>query len=92
MASGKAKAPKSAEQPDFDTSLARLEALVGELEQGGLGLEQAILRYREGVRLLAGARDQLAGFRKQVEELTQDASPTTRPYAGDPDAEEGDPA
>lgn len=92
MATGKAKAQGSAEEPDFDTRLARLEALVGELEEGGLGLEQAIERYREGVGLLAGARDQLAGYRKQVEELTQGALDTLRPYAGDPDVREGDSA
>jgi len=92
MATGKAKAPKSPEEPDFDTRLERLEALVGELEAGGLGLEAAIERYREGVQLLAGARDQLSGYRKQVEELTQGAADALKPYAGDPDLPEGDPA
>lgn len=92
MATGKAKAPKSPEEPDFDTRLARLEALVGELEEGGLGLEAAIERYREGVELLGGARDQLAGYRKQVEELTRGAQDALKPYAGDPDLAGGDPA
>jgi exodeoxyribonuclease VII small subunit len=92
MATGKAKAPEGPEEPDFDTRLARLEALVCELEEGGLGLEAAIERYREGVQLLAGARDQLAGYRKQVEELTQGALDALKPYPGDPDAAGGDPA
>ncbi len=92
MATPKKAAGKAPEEPDFDTRLERLEALVGELEEGGLGLEAAIERYREGVSLLAGAREQLAGYRKQVEELTQGVEAALAPYAGDPDASEGDSA
>ena len=69
--------------PRFDQSLGRLEEIVAELEQGGVGLEDSLEQYKEGVALLKGCRDQLAGFRAQVEELTADG---TRPYAGDPDA------
>ncbi|MFT5731611.1 MAG: exodeoxyribonuclease VII small subunit [Planctomycetota bacterium] len=81
------KAPKKragkADPPRFDQSLGRLEEIVGELEQGGLGLEDSLEQYKEGVALLKGCREQLSGFRAQVEELTADGS---RPYAGDPDA------
>jgi exodeoxyribonuclease VII small subunit len=76
-----------AEPATFDTRLARLEGLVVELEGGGLGLETAIDRYREGVALLRGCRETLASFQKQVEELGQDAGGGARPYAGDPDVE-----
>ncbi|MEM9803341.1 MAG: exodeoxyribonuclease VII small subunit [Planctomycetota bacterium] len=58
------------ETPGFDASLGRLEELVAELEEGGLGLEDSLARYREGVVLLKGCRERLAGFRAQVEELT----------------------
>jgi exodeoxyribonuclease VII small subunit len=33
----------------FDERLQRLEEIVGALEEGGLGLESSIERYREGV-------------------------------------------
>jgi len=56
----------------FDESLVRLEAVVGELEEGGLGLEESLERYKEGVGLLKGCRERLASFRAQVEELTAD--------------------
>ncbi|MEZ6013550.1 MAG: exodeoxyribonuclease VII small subunit [Planctomycetota bacterium] len=69
----------------FDARLARLETLVAELEGGGLGLEAAIERYRDGVALLKGCRDTLGALQKQVEELGQDAVGGARPYAGDPD-------
>ncbi len=70
----------------FDARLRRLEALVAELEDGKLDLEPAIARYKEGVALLRGCRDVLAGYRKQVEELVGDAGDETRAYEGDPDA------
>ena len=77
----------SAQDPEkgFDQRLGRLEAIVQEMEEGGLGLEQTIERYREGVALLAGCRGVLDGYRQQVEELTRGAEQALRPYAEDPD-------
>jgi exodeoxyribonuclease VII small subunit len=78
---------EGAEKPaetGFDQRLERLEALVGELENGGLGLEASIARYQEGVTLLRECRTTLESFRKRVEELAADG--TSAPYAGDPDA------
>lgn len=72
----------------FDQRLERLEALVGELENGGLGLEASIARYQEGVKLLRDCRTTLESFRKRVEELGSDG--TSAPFAGDPDARVGD--
>ena len=77
-----AQAPTEA----FDARLARLEALVVELEGGQLGLEAAIDRYREGVALLRGCRETLGEFQRQVEELAADG---TRPFPGDPDVRPG---
>ena len=45
MASAKSSA--EAAGSSLDQRLARLEAIVGELESGGVGLEQAIERYQE---------------------------------------------
>lgn len=73
-------------EEDFDARLARLEAIVSEMEEGGLGLEEAIGRYQEGVGLLKGCREVLGGYRRQVEELTRGAEQALRPYDGDPDA------
>jgi exodeoxyribonuclease VII small subunit len=71
----------------FDGRIQRLEEIVAALEEGGLELEPAIDRYKEGVALLKGCRDILGGYQKQVEELTKDAEASLRPFAGDPDAE-----
>lgn len=73
--------------PDsFDERLARLEAIVAELENGEIALEPAISRYQEGVELLKGCRSLLDGFQKRVEELSADAEGGVRAYPHDPDA------
>jgi exodeoxyribonuclease VII small subunit len=69
----------------FDRRLARLEAIVGELETGGLGLEPAIERYQQGIELLKQCMATLAGYRARVEELSADAEASLRPFEGDPD-------
>ena len=88
--SARNKQQPASEGPEtgFDQRLERLEALVGELENGGLGLEVSIARYQEGVKLLRECRTTLESFRKRVEELGADGS--SAPYAGDPDAEAED--
>jgi exodeoxyribonuclease VII small subunit len=69
----------------FDDKLQRLEKIVGELEQGGLGLEPAIERYQEGIQLLKECHGALETYRRRVEELTRDAEASMRPFEGDPD-------
>jgi exodeoxyribonuclease VII small subunit len=82
------KKPDTPQASGFDARLARLEAIVSELEGGGLALEVSIERYQEGVLLLGECRTILTGFQKRVEELSADAEGALRPYAADPDAKE----
>jgi exodeoxyribonuclease VII small subunit len=86
--------PMATDRPDasevgFDERLARLEAIVQELEGGGLSLERSIERYQEGIALLRTCQSTLQGFQRQVEELTREAQGALTPYAGDPDAAPG---
>ncbi len=69
----------------FDDKLGRLEQLVGELEQGGLGLEPAIERYQEGLQLLKECHRALETYKQRVQELTREAEGAMRPFEGDPD-------
>lgn len=87
MTAGEQQGNESEGAPGFDTRLARLEEIVGELEDAELELEPAIERYREGVELLKQCRSVLSGYRQQVEELSKSAEASLRPYAGDPDVE-----
>jgi exodeoxyribonuclease VII small subunit len=86
-----AKSPTPPENPlpTFDGRLQRLEAIVAELEQGGLALEPSIERYQEGVGLLRECRTVLQGLEKRVEELTSQGG--LDPFAGDPDAGDASP-
>lgn len=87
MASSKDKktsADSAAESP-FDERLERLEGIVRDLEGGGLGLEQSIQRYQEGIALLKGCHETLQGYRARVEELGREAESVLTPLANDPD-------
>jgi exodeoxyribonuclease VII small subunit len=81
-----AKQPSPEEQPpqalDFEQSLARLEELVHLLEDGQLGLSEALLRYEEGVKLLRRANELLEGAQRKIEILSgvdAKGNPITRP-------------
>ena len=79
MAKKKSKASKGArtgsdaQEEGFDATLERLEGLVGELEGGELGLEEAMERFAEGVKLISGCREALDGFEARVKELSIEA-------------------
>lgn len=71
------KAAKSApaeENMTFEEALAGLEALVQQLEQGELPLEESMRLYEQGVRLTAFCNRQLKDAKLKIEELkkTQD--------------------
>jgi len=56
--------------PDFEAALARLEGIVHELEEGQIGLAEALARYEEGVRLLKQCYDLLQSAERRIELLT----------------------
>jgi exodeoxyribonuclease VII small subunit len=55
--------------PSFDDGLERLEALVQQLESGSLSLEEALVRFEEGVQLSQALQKQLAEAQRKVEVL-----------------------
>jgi len=69
--------------PDFETALARMEAIVYELEEGRIGLAEALARYEEGVGLLRQCFGLLETAERRIELLTGvDAAgnPIVAPY------------
>jgi exodeoxyribonuclease VII small subunit len=78
-------AAESGGEASFESRLERLRAIVGELEQGDLGLEPAIERYQEGIELLKHCHATLASYKQRVEELSSEAEGKLSPYAADPD-------
>jgi exodeoxyribonuclease VII small subunit len=73
-------APK---QPSFEHSLAELEAIVHDLEEGQLGLSEALARYEEGVKHLKHCYQLLEAAERKIELLTgvrEDGTPAAEPF------------
>lgn len=62
--------PRAATPPkDYESALAELEAIVGEMESGQLPLEASLAAYKRGAVLLHYCRQQLAEAEQQVKIL-----------------------
>jgi exodeoxyribonuclease VII small subunit len=71
----------------FEESLRRLDRAVAALEDGELGLDEALARYEEGVRLLGRCKALLDAAERQVALLTGldgDGTPQTVPFDDGP--------
>lgn len=67
---------------DFEQAVRRLEDIVHSLEEGETGLNEALLRYEEGVKLLRQAYDLLERAERRIELLSgvdAEGNPITRP-------------
>jgi exodeoxyribonuclease VII small subunit len=54
------------EQPSFEEALERLEGIVHELEEGEIGLGEALARYEQGVKLLRQCYDLLERAERKI--------------------------
>ncbi len=63
----------------FEDSLARLEAIVAQLEKGELPLDDALKVFEEGVRLSKGCMQMLESAERKVEILLEDKNGQKRP-------------
>jgi exodeoxyribonuclease VII small subunit len=72
----KAMAAEPQEAPNFETSIAELEALVKELERGDLPLEKSLDLFERGMKLSDQCRKQLAAAETKVEMLIKRGSET----------------
>lgn len=60
----------SEKSPSFEQAIAALEKIVHELEEGQLGLDQAVGRYEAGVNLLKQCHALLTQAERRIELLT----------------------
>ncbi len=68
---GKIRSKQGSEEPvDFEESLLRLEAIVHDLEEGQIGLTDAMTRYESGVKLLRNCYGMLQRAERRIELLT----------------------
>jgi exodeoxyribonuclease VII small subunit len=54
----------------FEEALERLERIVGDIEQGTIGLEESLERYGEGMDLIRHCRSILSNAEKKIEILS----------------------
>lgn len=64
-------AAKSAEQ-SFEKAMERLEAIVEEMESGKMPLEELLVRYEEGMKLVKVCQERLARAEQKIEIITRD--------------------
>jgi exodeoxyribonuclease VII small subunit len=76
VTSKKTTAPDAAPVPDFEASLAELEAIVEKLEHGELSLEDSLRQFERGVQLTRVCQSALTKAEQKVEVLLRRARPT----------------
>lgn len=69
-------APEELEELAFEDAIEELEAIVEELEEGDLPLEEAMDRFERGLGLVTACRGKLEQAELKVEELIEEG--TTR--------------
>jgi len=73
----------ASEEPSFEESLEQLEVIVGELEEGQIGLAESLKRYEDGVRLLKRCYGLLESAERRIELVSRidaDGSAQTEPF------------
>ena len=62
--------PQADREPSLEESLEQLEETVHRLEEGEIGLSEALQQYEKGVRLLRGCYDLLEKAERRIELLS----------------------
>lgn len=76
---------KPAPEANFEQAMKRLEEIVEQMESGELPLEDLIVRYEEGMKLVKVCQERLASAEKRIEIITRNS-------AGKPVVKEFEPA
>jgi exodeoxyribonuclease VII small subunit len=56
----------------FEKAMERLEAIVDEMESGKMPLEELLVRYEEGMKLVKVCQERLARAEQKIEIITRD--------------------
>jgi exodeoxyribonuclease VII small subunit len=69
----------------FEDGMRELEAILSEMENGQIGLEESLTRYERGAFLIQHCRSVLSAAQTQIEQLTRspDGEPRLAPVADD---------
>ena len=83
MDTDKTAADPPCDEMNFERSLEELEAIVHDLEEGQLGLAEALARYEQGVKHLTHCYKLLESAERKIELLTSvadDGTASTEPF------------
>jgi len=70
--------PKQREtEPNFESAMDRLEAIVEQMESGKLPLEDLIVRYEEGMNLVKICQERLANAEQKIEIIARNSAGKT---------------
>ncbi len=87
------KNPEPAGQPPtFENSIERLEAIVEEMESDKMPLEELLIRYEEGLKLVQFCSEKLADAEKRIEIISRTAGGRPVLTEFDPAASKSKPA
>ena len=77
-----AKPKPAPAEPNFETAMDRLEAIVEQMESGKLPLEDLIVRYEEGMNLVKVCQERLASAEQKIEIIARNSAgkPTVKPF------------
>jgi exodeoxyribonuclease VII small subunit len=78
---------KPASEPSFEFAMERLEGIVDEMESGKMMLEDLIVRYEEGIKLVKTCQERLASAEQRIEIITRNHSgkPVVQPFDDAPE-------
>jgi len=63
----------------FEAAIERLEKIVEQMESAKLPLEELLVRYEEGIRLVGICNERLAAAEERIETLNREAAQKTAP-------------
>jgi exodeoxyribonuclease VII small subunit len=75
--------PTKPDDLPFEAALEALEEIVHKLEDGKVGLEEALAQYEAGIALLRRCHERLQNAEKRIVELTgmdSEGRPVTKPF------------
>ena len=67
---------------NFEAAMDRLEAIVEQMESGKMQLEELIVRYEEGMKLVKTCQERLASAEQRIEIITRNhaGKPVVQPF------------
>lgn len=66
--------PLTASAQNFETAIERLEGIVEAMESEKLPLEELLIRYEEGIKLVKVCQEKLEAAEKRIEIITRNAA------------------